>query len=137
MVFEMPCCRAWFAPLVALALLTLPACGGTRHEIEGDVLRVRLDEYRIQPQDVRVRAGELRIVARNVGRLSHNVKVIKLDEGNRERTAREIGGVLTAQPGEVVVAEQPVRLRPGRYRMLCTIGNHDDLGQYGTIEVVR
>ena len=27
-------------------------------------------------------------------------------------------------------------LKPGKYRLTCTIGNHDDLGQYGELKVV-
>ena len=28
-------------------------------------------------------------------------------------------------------------LKPGRYRLACTISNHDNLGQYGELKVVR
>ena len=27
-------------------------------------------------------------------------------------------------------------LKPGKYRLTCTIANHDDLGQYGELKVV-
>jgi len=30
-----------------------------------------------------------------------------------------------------------VTLKPGKYRLLCTIANHDNLGQYGELKVVR
>ena len=28
-------------------------------------------------------------------------------------------------------------LQPGTYRLVCTIANHDDLGQYGTLKVQK
>ena len=122
-------------PLVALTLaVLLGGCGTDPVTVEGSTLRLRLDEYRITPQDVRVRSGRLRIVATNVGRLTHNVKIVKQDEQDLEAPPTEIGGTRTAQPGESV----PVTfedLAPGTYRLACTIANHDDLGQYGTLEV--
>jgi hypothetical protein len=29
-----------------------------------------------------------------------------------------------------------VRLRPGAYRLACILANHDNLGQYATLDVV-
>ena len=48
---------------------------------------VRLDEYRIVPQNVQVEEGRLRIVATNVGRLTHNLKIVKQDEDDLEERA--------------------------------------------------
>ena len=36
-------------------------------------------------------------------------------------------------PGERVETE--FTIRPGTYRLVCTIANHDDLGQIGTLIV--
>jgi uncharacterized cupredoxin-like copper-binding protein len=33
-------------------------------------------------------------------------------------------------------AETTVTLKPGKYRLVCTIANHDNLGQYGELKVV-
>ena len=124
--------RALLAPLVAAALLA--GCGSDPVVVEGRQLDVRLDEYRIQPQDLQVTAGRLRIVATNVGRLPHNLKVVKQDPDDAEALPTEIAGTRTAQPAESV----PVTiedLKAGTYRVVCTLGNHDDLGMYGTLEV--
>ncbi len=130
-----PFARAILAVLVALGLLLVASgCGSEPVEIEGNTLRLRLDEYRILPQDFRVERGRLRIVATNVGRLTHNVKIVQENPEDREAPPTEIGGTRTAQPGESV----PVTftdLEPGEYRLACTIANHDDLGQYGTLVV--
>jgi plastocyanin len=132
---SVPFARAICAVPVALALAVgLAGCGDDLEEIEGRTLRLRLDEYRIMPQDVKVAPGRLRIVATNTGRLTHNVKIVRQDEDDLEAPVTEVGGTRTAQPGESV----PVRiddLEPGEYRLACTIANHDDLGQYGTLVV--
>ncbi len=120
-------------PLAALALLG--GCGDEEPvTIDGRALRVRLDEYRITPQNVRVREGRLRIVATNVGRLTHNLHVVKQDEDDLEEQPTEIDGTRTAQPNEtetVTIEHLPA----GEYRMICSIANHDDLGQYGRLIV--
>jgi plastocyanin len=136
MARPMPLRPARLAAL-AIALAALPGCGGDPPvTIDTRTLSVELDEYRIVPQDARVRPGRLRITATNVGRLTHNVKVVRPDPGDSEAPARELGGTPTAQPGDTVSFTFE-RLRPGRYRMVCTISNHDDLGQYGDLIVER
>jgi plastocyanin len=102
--------------------------------IESRELQVELDEFRIVPEDVSVASGRLRVVATNVGRLTHNLKIVKEDEEDREAPPTEIGGTGTAQPGETATFTFD-DLRPGEYRIVCTITNHDDLGQYGELIV--
>jgi hypothetical protein len=72
----------------------------------------------------------------NVGRLTHNLKVVRLDEEDREAPPTELGGTGTAQPGETATFTFQ-NLKPGEYRVVCTITNHDDLGQYGKLIVER
>lgn len=105
-------------------------------KIDGRTLRLRLDEYRILPQEVRVGAGRLRIVATNEGRLTHNVKIIRRDLDDLEAPGKEIGGTKSTHPGESASVTLE-RLEPGEYRLACTIANHDDLGQYGTLVVEK
>lgn len=125
------------ATALAALLLALPVAACADEEpvvIEGRTLQVRLDEYRIVPQNIRVKEGRLRIVARNVGRLTHNLIVTRQDEEDLEARPVEIEGTRTAQPGEstaVTIANLPA----GEYRMICSIANHDDLGQYGRLIV--
>ena len=117
--------------------MLLTGCGGDEPvRIDGATLRLRVDEYRIMPQDVRVDAGRLRIVVTNVGRLTHNVKIVRQDEDDLEAPVAEIGGTRSTQPGESAAVTFE-NLEPGDYRLACTIANHDDLGQYGTLVVSR
>ncbi len=130
-----PAPRAISALLGAAALLA--GCGGGAADPVTDrdgTLRLTLDEYRIEPGAIKVRAGRIRIVARNEGELTHNVKV---EEATDEEGATPIdfGGTDTMQPGET--AAKTVRLFPGTYRLVCTIGNHENLGQYAELVVTR
>jgi plastocyanin len=127
-------------PIVLIALFVVAdvaACGDEEPvTVEGRTLQVRLDEYRIVPQNVRVREGRLRIVATNIGRLTHNVEVVKQDEDDLEERPTEIAGTRTAQPAEttsVTIENLPA----GEYRLICSIANHDDLGQYGRLIVEK
>ncbi len=125
------------APLAALAVaaLVLGGCGDEEPvRADGRTLRVELDEFRILPQNSVVSAGRLRIVGTNIGRLPHNVKVVRLDEEDREAPPTEIGGTGTAQSGETATFTFE-DIKPGEYRIVCTITNHDDLGQYGKLIV--
>ena len=97
------------------------------------VLRLELGEYTIEPQNLRVRAGLIRLVATNEGRLTHNVAVESIEDGEGEEPTN-YARTDTSQPGEVV--RTSVTLGPGKYRLRCTIGNHDDLGQYGELQVL-
>ena len=130
----MPCPRAVISMLLAAAAVLAGGCGDEPVAVGGRTLRLRLDEYRILPQDVRVAPGRLRIVATNVGRLTHNVKVVREDRDDGEAPTEELGGTRSTQPGESASVTFKA-LRPGRYRLACTIANHDDLGQYGTLVV--
>jgi plastocyanin len=120
---------------IATTCLVLTGCGDDPPvTVENRTLTVELDEYRILPEDAVVRPGRLRIAATNVGRLTHNLKIVRERKDDREAPPIELGGTATAQPGDTVSATFE-RLRPGRYRMVCTISNHDDLGQYGELIV--
>jgi plastocyanin len=127
--------RAALLALLAPAVLALAACGDEDPvAVDGRELRVELDEYRVIPQNSIVSSGRLRIVATNVGRVPHNLKVVREDEEDREAPPTELGGTGTAQPGETATFTFE-KLDPGEYRVVCTITNHDDLGQYGDLIV--
>jgi len=99
------------------------------------ILRVELDEYRIVPQNVSVKGGRMKFAARNTGRLTHNL-VIQLVPDRFAARPIEIGRTQTMQSqqtGEAIKLE----LTPGEYRLVCTIANHKDLGQFGTLKVRR
>jgi len=133
----MPAKRAMLPALGAATILAVAGCGGdepfVRAQQDGTI-RMTLDEFTLEPGAVNSPTGRMRIIARNAGRLTHNIAVVSddLSPGAQEvQYARS----RTAHPGDTVVAR--ATLRPGPYRVACTLANHDTLGQYGTLIVRR
>jgi hypothetical protein len=121
---------------LATSLIALGGCGDD-HPFHTDrpIVRISLDEYRIVPQDIVARPGRIKFVVRNTGKLTHNL-VIQIPPKNIDDKPVEVPGgrVKSMQPGEVA---EPIKvtLKPGTYRLVCTIANHDDLGQYGKLVI--
>jgi plastocyanin len=93
---------------------------------------LKLDEYRILPKVVSAPAGSLRLIARNDGILTHNVAVETIPS-DPDVQPRVIVRTRTLHPGERDL--QTFTIKPGKYRLVCTLANHDDLGQTGTLIV--
>jgi hypothetical protein len=113
--------------------LAVSGCGRAREvRVSGRKVMLTLDEYRIVPSTLRVVPGRLKFIVRNGGVLAHNLRVQSLRTdatGNPEL----VGATPTTHPGETVAIK--ITLTPGRYRLLCSLGNHADLGQRGTLIV--
>jgi plastocyanin len=115
-------------------LLCLAGCGGDDDEEPArsvtvnpnSTLVVTGDEYSFDPGRVVVGgAGPLTIRLRNAGELAHNLRV--------ERDGEDIGGTPTFGGGETQAGR--VNLEHGRYEMVCTVGDHAELGMTGELEV--
>jgi uncharacterized cupredoxin-like copper-binding protein len=125
------------AALTLLGALTLVGCGGGpsyTHVTDG-VLKIDLDEYRLRPENIEVPAGRIHLRATNSGRLTHNLAIESIDREEGEEPTL-YGRTDTLHPGQTGTERAPIMLKPGKYRLVCTIGNHDDLGQYGELKVV-
>jgi plastocyanin len=117
---------------LALCSLLVAACGDdddsgrTVTAPANARLRVVAVEYSFDPRAIQLRgAGTLTLTLRNEGSLAHNLKLFRGDE--------EIGGTPTLPAGR----SESVRLNleHGNYRMVCTVGDHEQLGMKGTVEV--
>ena len=126
--------RRLLPALLPLALAAaVSGCGGDDDEpgrsatVDGTApIEVTGDEYSFDPETLVVqRGGRLTIALRNEGALAHNLRVFRGDQ--------ELGGTPTFQGGDTRSGE--VTLEPGTYEMVCTVGNHADLGMTGTLEV--
>jgi plastocyanin len=131
--------RRTSSALVALALaLVAGGCslgsGTSAPEVvlkDGATLRVKLTEYKVEPQRVDIKAGKdgvarLTLVAENDGEIPHDVAI--------GRGGFIIGRTTTIKPGQTAEA-RGFRLPIGTYRIFCTVSNHDTLGQYGFLVV--
>jgi hypothetical protein len=119
------------------AAAAMAGCGGepAAVTVRGDTVRVTLDEFRIHPQNIRVQAGRIHLVATDTGRLTHNLVVESITDDPTKQVV--YGRTDTAHAGQTVTERDPLVLKPGRYRLACTIANHENLGQYGTLIVQK
>jgi uncharacterized cupredoxin-like copper-binding protein len=123
--------------LGVLAALVATGCGDEIAYTRAPDRRVdvRLDEYRVLPEHIQVTAGRVIITARNTGRLTHNLVVVQFSRPLGDEVEHEYGQpTKTLFPGET--GSTTVNLKAGKYRLICTIGNHDNLGQYAELKVI-
>ena len=124
------------AAVLAVLVLVLGGCGDDRVlRTDRPILRIKLDEYRVVPQNSVVKAGRMKFDVRNTGRYATHNLAVQIPEGPDGKPV-ELKRTETMQPGQRA-APIKLLLQPGEYRLVCTIANHDDLGQYGTLEVRR
>ena len=120
--------------LLPLALILLAGCGGddgggggSATVAEGRPVVLDAREYKFEPSNVTLRgaSGPVRIELQNKGSLAHDVRVLDGD--------RDLGGTPAFPGGERRSAS--VALEPGSYRMICSVGNHEELGMVGELVV--
>jgi plastocyanin len=114
------------ALLVALAL----AASGCQDDApparpQGGTVDVVLDDFLIRPQRVRAAPGRLAFEAVNRGALGHTLRV--------KRGDRELVAIKSLLPGES--GRGAARFERGEYKLVCVLGNHEELGMYGTLIV--
>ena len=120
-------------PLTALLVLVAAGCGddndtpGRTVTVQtGKTVTVVAKEYSFDPETIVLSGGgKLTIELDNQGTLAHNLRV--LDGG------KDIGGTPTFAGGEP--RSGSLNLKPGDYEILCTVGDHAELGMKGKLEV--
>jgi plastocyanin len=112
---------------LTIMVLAATGCGGTEPtaRVRDGRAAIVLDDFSIRPQTIRTRPGRITFELVNRGRVGHNFHL--------RRGAGEPLEVTTLSPDERKTAS--VELRRGRYRMVCTVSNHEELGMYGTVVV--
>jgi plastocyanin len=121
-----------FALTLALCPLAITGCGGddapertVTVRANGQVVVVGR-EYSFDPSGIVVRgAGRLTITLRNEGSLAHNIKV--------RRGGEQVGGTPSFPAGQSRSAL--VVLEHGNYELVCTVGDHAELGMKGELRV--
>ena len=110
-----------------MVLALLAGCGedGELTRARDGRLTMHQVDFRFEPQRIEAAAGRLTLTVVNRGRLPHTLRIVR---GDRERVR-----VTSQLPGRRTTVT--ARLRPGRYRMVCALGNHEELGMYGTLVV--
>jgi uncharacterized cupredoxin-like copper-binding protein len=93
-------------------------------------VNVELREWKITPSTTHARAGTVTFVARNKGRLEHELVVIRSNrpasglplEGGGANEAGSRGEIDGVPPGKT--AHLTLDLRPGRYVLICNRSDH-------------
>ena len=132
----MPAARSALAVLASA--LALGACGGSGDDgpkrtvtaQAGRDIPVTGDEYSFDPEGIVVRGTgggtrEVRVALRNAGDLAHDLRV--------QRDGEDVGGTPVFTGGKTMSAT--VRLAPGKYTFYCSVGDHEELGMKGELEV--
>lgn len=86
------------------------------------------DEYRFTLSRIRVPSGRVKIELANFGEDPHNLKL------------RRIGGTTVHTVGETLPGERTVKtfkLQAGRFKLWCSLADHEALGMTATLRVVR
>ena len=117
---------------LAAFVVLVAACGGGDREGRtvttkaGGAVRVVAKEYSFDPSTIVVRGpGAVRFTLKNDGSLAHDIRV--LNDG------KALGGTQPFPPGKSESAT--VRLEPGEYEFICTVGDHAELGMKGKLTV--
>jgi uncharacterized cupredoxin-like copper-binding protein len=125
--------RAVASALVLAAITAVAATAGSSAATVG----VRLKEFSLTPAPKTVAAGKVTFVVRNVGKINHEMVVVKtnvpagklpVNANHRVPEKGVAGEVGDVHPGETKRAT--ITLKPGKYVLLCNISGHYKAGQY-------
>jgi plastocyanin len=113
--------------LLAALILALSGCGDqpTTQTATGDLLTLFQHDFYFDPQTVHAAPGRITLQIVNRGKVPHNFRL--------EKQGREVARTSALKPGESDRVQ--VRLTRGDYRYFCSVGNHEELGEYGTLVV--
>jgi plastocyanin len=97
-------------------------------------LEIGLGEWALTPEARAIRPGRVTFVIRNRGRMTHGFEIEVRRLGGRHGGGHD-GKAESAElrPGQSTTLT--LNLGPGVYEIECSVGEHDDLGMRGVLEV--
>lgn len=110
-----------FKTLVLAALSAGIALSGCAGDASADTMSVTAKEMHFSPSTLRVPAGLHTITVHNAGTLTHTFSI------------NELGREVTIHPGKT--RSLAINLKPGTYRYVCRILDHEGLGMHGVLRV--
>ena len=100
-------------------------------------VEVELGEMYVKPNLTTVPAGEVKFVARNVGKVEHELMVermpIMMDGPGKPTEDAAMGMIEDMAP--MHHGQMALRLKPGKYELFCNVPGHYAAGQKTTITV--
>jgi plastocyanin len=121
----MPCLRHIAAVSALAAVLAGCADDSPPTRVRDGRVKVTLDDFSITPQRIRAKPGRITFRAVNRGAIGHTLRVMRGD--------REVVAIKTLLPGASATGSGT--FERGSYDLLCILGNHEELGMYGTLTV--
>jgi len=125
-------------------VLAASACSGGHGDATPTVVHVSERDFQIHIP-TRIPAGDVRLVVHNRGPEQHELIVVRTsdqrlplrsDAATVDEEGLEPRTLGTLEPGPVgSTRELEMHLRPGTYELLCTVGDHAQLGMRGTLTV--
>jgi plastocyanin len=115
------------AAVTVSALALASGCGDqpSTQTATGSLQTMFEHDFYFDPQVLHATPGPLTLQIVNRGRIPHNFRI--------EKAGREVGRTSALKPGGS--ARVPVKLTRGDYHYFCSVGNHEELGLYGTLVV--
>ena len=104
-------------------------------------LTVRMSEFAFDPKDAVAKAGKVTITAPNGGNVPHELVVLRTSadpanlpmKGGEVDESSSVGEIADVKP--VATKSTSLRLKAGRYVMVCNLPGHYKSGMYGTLTV--
>ena len=131
------------AAVTITALLAVLAAGATVSfgNASGTKVNVTLKEFKLLPSPKTAGAGRVLFVAKNVGKVRHEMVVIRTNlapsklpvtngRASEKGTVGEIGDV---DPGKT--RSKTLVLKAGKYVLICNLKGHHQAGQYAGFTV--
>jgi uncharacterized cupredoxin-like copper-binding protein len=102
---------------------------------------VALAEWKVVPAPAAVRAGRVTLVARNNGTMAHELVVLRSTRAAARLPIRGGKAVETGRVAKIsniasgVSKRVTLKLRPGRYVLICNLLGHYQAGQFSALRV--
>lgn len=96
---------------------------------------VALGEWALAPEARAIRPGRVTFVIRNRGKLRHGLELALRAEDDGGHGGDDAGKAESIELNPGQVTRMTLDLAPGVYELECSVGDHDDRGMRGVLEV--
>ena len=127
--------KALALAIVAVATAAV-AVSGAGASASATIVKVKLSEFKVVPSVKTVPAGKVTFVVANVGKINHEMVVVKTNvapgklKENGEHEVSEKGAVGESVVDHGKAGKVTLTLKPGKYQLLCNLPSHYTAGQY-------
>jgi uncharacterized cupredoxin-like copper-binding protein len=113
-----------------------PESGTDYVRVEGNEIKIALQEYELVPNKIMVRPGSYTFVLSNEGRFSHDFQVQGPGAVHGSHASYPVDAhAAKFAPGRTVSLEVTFTLE-GQYHIMCPLSNHDERGMNGIVTVL-